>query len=241
VIASNLGGHVPLRQPITCVWTLLLLVQAAAAEAQPQALGERSITATSREPLPEVWVATGHRTAIVFDAPIEKASVELGAARVTLVDVGERSLILEPLVNPGEDERWVLRVKYADPPEWAAFVLVSRPGEVDLQLEVVRQRQTLENCQAELAQARGDGGQADVWALADRLRSSAVESVRVQVDGARGWSYRSEEGVLLVLEGRMRLQRLPVPGFQRTGWPHSSWRLSLWGWACFSPMRRPIP
>ncbi len=140
----------------------------------------------------------------MFDAPLEKASVQLDRTRVALMDVGARSLVIEPVVSPGEKESWVLRVRYADgaSPEWAVLALVSRPGEVDLQLDVIRQRQTLEACQAELAQARarGESSLAEVWVLADRLRGSTVQSQQVHHDRARGWAYRFEDGLLLAVE-----------------------------------------
>jgi len=196
-----------LLQPTTPAWGLLLLMTVTAAEAQSQATRGRSVTLAVNpgEPLPEVRVAAGRKTLIVFDAALEKSSVQLDMTRVTLVDVGERSLIIEPVVNPGDNERWVLRVRYADgaSPEWAAFALVSHPSEVDMQLEVVRQRQTLESCQAEMARQKAGGRRAEVWVFADRLRGSSVRSQRIRGPKAHGWIYRFEAGLLLVAQGRL--------------------------------------
>jgi hypothetical protein len=50
------------------------------------------------------------------------------------------------------------------------------------------------------AQARCEGPRAEVWVLADRLRGSAVQSKRIDLDGAHGWAYRFGDGVLLVLQ-----------------------------------------
>lgn len=200
-------------QPTTPVCGLLLLLTVTVAEAQSHAARGRSITlaASPGEPLPEVRVAAGRKTLIVFDAALEKSSVQLDLTRVALVDVGERSLIIEPVVNPGTDERWVLRVRYADgaSPEWAAFALVSHPSEVDMQLEVLRQRQTLESCQAELARARAEGRRAGVWVLADRLRGSSVQSLKIVSSKAQGWVYRFEDGLLLVPQGRLGAGQRP--------------------------------
>jgi hypothetical protein len=95
----------------------------------------------------------------------------------------------------------VLRVRYADgaQPEWAAFLLISHPGEVDLQITAVRQRQTLESCQEQLAaaQARCAGERAEVWVLADRLRG--IQAEQIPAPDAEGWAYRLGDGVLLVV------------------------------------------
>jgi len=206
VVGSDLRGHVPLLQPTTHVWGILLLMLAAAAEAQPQAARGRIIVlaANPGAPPPEVLVAAGRRTHILFDGQIEKGSVQVDLARVTLVDVGERSLLIEPVVSPGDNDRWVLRVRFSEggPPEWAALALVSRPGESDAQVEVVRQPLTLESCQAELAraQARAKDPGSSVWWLLDRLRGSSVQGHRLQLKGADGWAYRFEDGLLFVVQ-----------------------------------------
>jgi uncharacterized protein (TIGR02268 family) len=199
-------------QPITPARALLLLLAVTAAEAQP-ARG-RSVTVAARpgEPLPEVRVAAGYTTTIVLDAPVDKNSVQLDtpqdAPRIRLVDVGERSIIFETLVTPGSQERWALRVRYADgaQPEWAAFALVAAPGsEVDLQIHAVRPRQALAPCQEQLAaaQARCEGARAtraEVWALADRLGGKSVQALDVRATQAKGTAYRLGDGLLLVLK-----------------------------------------
>jgi uncharacterized protein (TIGR02268 family) len=175
------------------------------AEAQAQAMRGRRVTvaASPGEPLPEVRVAAGSVTVVVLTAPVDKGSVQLDTARIRLVDVGERTLVIEPVVTPGATERWVLRVRYTDGarPEWAAFALVSHPGEVDLQVTAVRQRQTLEACQEQLAaeQARCAGARAEVWVLADRLGGKAVQAEQILARHAEGWAYQLGDVVLLVV------------------------------------------
>jgi uncharacterized protein (TIGR02268 family) len=177
-----------------------------AAEAQPQATRGRSITLAAHPgaPPPEVWVAIGRRTLIVFDARIEKGSVQLDPKRFTLVDAGERSLLIEPVAIPEDNERAVLRVRYSEGgcPEWATLALVFHPTEADGQVDVVRPKLTLESCQAELAraQARGEDSPAAVWVLSDRLRGGSVQSLRLKLALAQGWAYRFKDGVLLVLQ-----------------------------------------
>jgi uncharacterized protein (TIGR02268 family) len=193
-------------QPAMPTWALvLLLLLGTAATAQPQAMRKRSVTlsAAASEPLPEVRVAAGIKTLIELDAPLDKDSVQVDSARVQLVDVGERSLIFVPLVTPAEQERWVLRVRYADgaQPTWVAFALVSHPREVDSWIEVVRPRQPVEDCRAELAeaQARCERAREAVWVLADQLGGSAVQAQTITGGNAEGWAYRLGGGVLLVV------------------------------------------
>jgi hypothetical protein len=120
------------------------------------------------------------------------------------VDVGERSIIFEALVTPSSQERWVLRVRYAEgaQPEWAVFALVAAPGsDVDLQVTAIRPRQALDPCQAQLAaaQARCTGARAEVWVLADRLGGQPVQVKEVETDQAKGTAYRLGDRLLLVL------------------------------------------
>jgi len=195
-------------QPVTLTCGLLCLLTVTAAQAQPPLARSRRVTvaASPAEPLPEVRVAPGVKTTLLLDGPIDKGSIQVGAARVQVVDVGERSLILEPQGAPpgGDKEPWVLRVRYADGarPEWAAFALVAHPTEVDLQVDAVRPKQTLAACQAQLAaaQARCEPGRAEVWVLADRLGGHAVQAELLDGEGAEGWAYRLGDGLLLVVK-----------------------------------------
>jgi len=181
-------------QPVTRTWGLLCLLAVTAAEAQPLTARSRQVTvaASPAGPLPEVRVAAGVKTTVLLDAPIDKGSVQVDAARVRVVDVGASSLIFETLVAPSDKERWVIRVRYANGgrPEWAAFALVAHPTEVDLQIEE----------QLATAQARCEGGRAEVWVLADRLGGHAVQAQNLEADAATGSAYRLGDGLLLVVE-----------------------------------------
>jgi uncharacterized protein (TIGR02268 family) len=190
---------------------LAVLTMVSAASAQPQAARGRRVTvaASPQPPLPEIYVAAQVATLILLDGPIDKGSVQLSSELVRLLDVGERSLSIEPRVSPGEKERWVLRVRYADgaSPEWAAFALVSHPSTVDQRVDAVRPAQPLAPCQAALAQAqaRCEGTRAEVWVLADRLGGAGVlkDSIKVQLLGKLaikgGHVYRLATGVLVVV------------------------------------------
>jgi uncharacterized protein (TIGR02268 family) len=110
----------------------------------------------STEPAPEVRVAANVGTTLVFDAPIDRASVEVPerTTRFRLVDPGERTLFLEPLVAPGDGERWVVRVRYKDgaTPAYATVALVSHPTRVDTRVDVARRPRTVETLEAALAE-----------------------------------------------------------------------------------------
>ena len=200
-------------QPAAFPGVLLLLLSTFTAQAQPEATRGRKVTLSMAPgaPLPEVHVAASVATLLLFDSPIERASVQLDATRLRLVDAGEHSLIIEPRVSPGAQEQWVLRVRYANtvgPEQWAAFALVSRPEQVDLRIEVVRGQQSIEACQAELAAAKahGEPGNADVWGLADQLGGHAVQAAAftaswgaASLRAQEGVAYRLATGVLLVL------------------------------------------
>jgi uncharacterized protein (TIGR02268 family) len=201
-----------LAQPATLSGVLLLLMMTSAAQAQPESTRARTLALPDSPgaPLPEVHVAASVATLLLFDAPIERSSVQLEATLIRLVDVGEHSVIIEPRVSPGPQEQWVLRVRYSGaqgPEQWATFALVSRPDAVDARVDVVRSQKSLEACQAELAAAKAptDAGSAEVWMLADRLGGRAVQASEFaeradegSLETLQGMAYRLATGVLLV-------------------------------------------
>lgn len=106
--------------------------------------------------MPEVRVAANTLTLLRFDASIDRASVEVEGrtTRFQLVDVGDRTLILELAMEPGSGEKLGVRVRYKDgaSPASAAFALVSHPTLVDREVEVVRRPRTVEALEAALAE-----------------------------------------------------------------------------------------
>jgi uncharacterized protein (TIGR02268 family) len=119
---------------------------------------ERQIVIPSSpdEPVPEVRVAADTLTLFRFDAPIDRASVDVEGrtTRFRVVDVGDRTLILEPAVEPGSGEKLGVRVRYRDgaTPAYATFSLVAHSTLVDKEVEVVRRPRTLEVLEAALAE-----------------------------------------------------------------------------------------
>jgi len=74
------------------------------------------LSADAPEPVDTLRLAPGVLTTLLFDASLDKASVELEGKdlRIRLVDVGERSLMLEAAMELNPSERWLVRVRFLD-------------------------------------------------------------------------------------------------------------------------------
>jgi uncharacterized protein (TIGR02268 family) len=185
---------------------------------------ERHLTLPGPEaPAPEVRVAQGVTTTLRFDAPIERASVEVqgGKERFLLVDVGERSLLLEPSLEPRPGERLSVKLRYrGSAPEPATFWLVSHPTYVDGEVKVERRPRTPEAMEARLARqeeeltdlrARCEANGPTALALAGLLDVEGVKARRLEgfdkdaQDGLRvstGTGYRATRWALASLRVR---------------------------------------
>ncbi len=107
------------------------------------------------KPAPEVRVAAGIATTLRFDAPIDRASVDVEGrdTHFHLVDPGEFTLLLEPSVElaPGQSLRVTVRYRDRAFPGEASFVLVSHPKQVDKEVKVARPLLTPEALAARVA------------------------------------------------------------------------------------------
>jgi len=105
-------------------------------------------------------VAAGVSTYLRFNAPIDRASLEVEgrATRFKLVDPGEYTLTLEVAIEPGSGEKLGVRVRYRDggSPAYAALALVSHPTQVDKEVEVVRRPRTVEALEARLSHVEAE-------------------------------------------------------------------------------------
>jgi uncharacterized protein (TIGR02268 family) len=167
--------------------------------------------------VPEVRVAAHVATYLRFDAPIDRASVEVEgrATRFRLVDPGERTLTLELAVEPGSGEKLGVRVRYKDgaSPAYAAFALVTHPTLVDKEVEVVRRQRTPEFLEAALAQC--EAGVPDDLVFSGQLDTYGVQAQRFTVEVpvghqsgltvVEGAVYRATRWVLIAI----RLRNLP--------------------------------
>ncbi len=218
-----------LPSPLLLLVLLALSVGApAAAQAQPTAREQQQrqvvVPSSSNEPVPEVRVAAKVTTYLRFDAPIDRASLEVEgrAARFKLVDPGEYIVGLEIVVEPGPGEKLGVRVRYKDAgtPAYATFALVSHPSLVDKEVEVVRRPRTVEALEAELAEKKaefaalkaqcGASGSAGLvfsgridW---NGVRAQRIEAVPTSAHGglkvANGMGYRAGSWALAVVSVR---------------------------------------
>jgi uncharacterized protein (TIGR02268 family) len=219
---------------------LLALSVAAPAAAQPQPPArerqERQVVvpSSSNEPVPEVRVAAKVTTYLRFDAPIDRASLEVEgrAARFKLVDPGEYIVGLEIVVEPGPGEKLGVRVRYKDAgtPTYATFALVSHPSLVDKEVEVVRRPRTVEALEAELAKTKAElaalkavSGPAGL-VFSGRLNLKGVQARRIETPtGTQGGlmvvdgeGYRANTWALAVVRVRNLLGQNPwEPGEAR--------------------------
>ncbi len=142
------------------------------AEPNPERVRKERRVTLSKAPA-EIRVAPGTITTLAFDATLDRDSVELDRTLFALVDVGERTINVEPLALLKGDV--VLRVRFADAsqPE-AKFNLTTHPSEVDSQVRVFRDARSPEAMQAQMAEleARGAACEAELAAQRERIRSS---------------------------------------------------------------------
>jgi len=210
---------IPLARLLKWLPLALLLTGAASAQTQPAVREhvERRVVVpnNSKEEALEIRVATHVLTVLRFDAPIERAAVEVEGrkTRFRLVDPGDQTLSLEPSVEPGAGEKLVLRVRYKGSafPGEAVFALVSDPKVVDKEVEVARLIQTPEAMAAEIASLKNrcEANGPTSLALSGLLDSQGVQAQRIV-------SVQGTPGGLELLEGL---------GFRASSWSLVSFRL----------------
>ncbi|RKH94015.1 DUF2381 family protein [Corallococcus sp. AB038B] len=155
---------------------LFTAAQAQSASSVRERRDRRVVLPRPGEPVLEVPVAAGILTTLVLDSALDRASVELeGRTRFKLVDVGERAINLEPVMELGAGEHLMLRVRFADGafPEHAVFALVSHPAVVDTRVEASRRPLAPEALQAELSEVRAQLAAKDAELAALRARGDA--------------------------------------------------------------------
>ncbi|MCP3163344.1 DUF2381 family protein [Myxococcus qinghaiensis] len=210
------AGESALLRPVA-ILSLLLGVAASAQPLPPdRERQERRVALSSSpaEPVPELRVAAGVLTSLVFDVPLDRGSVELeGRERFRLVDVGDRALLLEPAVDLGPGERLGLRVRFASSAmqDRGVFVLVSHAAQVDTRVEVFRRKDSIELLQAELMDTRAQlKAQTEENQKLRVLRDSGgpIELIlsgaldhRVRVNRIKRAMERGHEGALKFMNG----------------------------------------
>ncbi|WP_370644230.1 DUF2381 family protein [Myxococcus sp. RHSTA-1-4] len=177
-----------------------------------------AVTGTPAEPLPEIRVEKATPTLLYFPTEIakstltvdgvlrtvDKVAVPVDESRIRIVDVGERSIIVQPEADLGPGERHELSVFFADgrAPARAAFVLVTAPADVDARIDVERREQPTAACPAEAP--RPPPGPEDFVLLgyADKegVPTGTVEAASDDPRGLQsefGWTYRGPRWALV--------------------------------------------
>ncbi|WAM23913.1 MULTISPECIES: DUF2381 family protein [Myxococcus] len=132
-------------QPVRLALALVLAWGAAtpamAAQAE-RAKRDRAVSVANgpADSLPVVRVEHGTPTLFLFPAPINRKTLTFDESRIRVLDAGERSVIVQPVADLAEGERYEVGVFFADgrAPARAAFLLVTDPAEVDIQINVQR-------------------------------------------------------------------------------------------------------
>lgn len=199
-------------QPSTLVLVLLLLGSVARAQPAPgRAHRQRSITVTGNpaDPAAEVRGAKGIGITFHFDGPILEESVKVDEARIRVVDVGKRSLLVELVAEPQAEQPSEVSVSFADGAQQrAAFVIVPHPSEVDTWIGVTRRTEELSAaCQARIDELRGSCVAQSPTALRRSgllpdggILAWAFQGIAASAGGlttARGVSFRGKDWVLL--------------------------------------------
>ena len=141
------------------------------------------------EPVDTLRLAPGTLTNLLFDAPLNRDSVELEGRDlwIQLVDTGERSLLLEAAMELPPSERWLLRVRFLDGalPAHAVFALTAHSTQVDGEVRVSRRALSPEACQTELSQLRSRCTQASSpadFVLAGWMGAGGVDALTIEAN-----------------------------------------------------------
>jgi len=211
-----------LLQPTRLALALVLVWGAAPrAEATPgrtKRMRPLAVAVTSAEPLPEIHVEKATPTVLFFPATlaestltvdeqprtVDTAAVPGGGSRIRVLDVGNRSIIVQPVADLGPGERHELSVFFADgsAPARAAFALVTDPSDVDARIDVERPEPPATACPAEAP--RPPPKPEDFVLLGyvnvDGVRTGAVAPAKDEARGlksGRGDSYRGATWALV--------------------------------------------
>jgi uncharacterized protein (TIGR02268 family) len=140
-------------------------------------------------PVPEVRVARGVPTTLLFDAALAQDSVKLDGegTRIRLVDTGGKSVTVEPLEELGP-ERALLRVRFVEgaAPAEATLALVSDSEQVDSHVRVSRPAPPPERLEKELAEVRARCEAREVELSELRARCEANGLVGLVLAGLLG-------------------------------------------------------
>jgi len=211
-----------LLQPVRLALALALVwgasPRADAASSRTVRLRPVVVTGNPAEPLPAIRVEAATPTWLFFPTEIAKSTLTVDGqprtvdkavsqgdgARIRIVDVGERSIVVQPMGDLRAGERHELAVFFADgrAPARAAFVLVTDPDEMDARIDVERREPPNTTCPADAPPAPP---RPEDFVLLGYVGRDGVQtgSVYAASDGTAGLSsrggvsYRAESWVLV--------------------------------------------
>ncbi|MBZ4423321.1 DUF2381 family protein [Myxococcus sp. RHSTA-1-4] len=209
-------------QPVRLALALVLLGGAAprADAATPRTKRERPVAVVGNpaEPLPEVRVEAAAPTVLFFPTMIAESTLTVDeqprtvdtavgpgdGSRIRVLDVGKRSIIVQPVEDLRPGERHELTVLFADgrAPARAAFVLVTDPAEADARIDVERRELPSGPCPADAPRAPPRPEDFVLLGYVDEngVRTGAAGPANDEARGLRssaGGSYRGKAWALV--------------------------------------------
>lgn len=207
-------------QPVRLALALVLFWGAAPrAEAAPRRTKRErpvAVAGNPAEPVPEIRVDAATLTLLFFPTAIAKSTLTVDASRIRVLDVGERSLIVQAVEDLRAGERHELAVFFADgrTPARAVFVLGTDPAEVDSRIDVERRAPPTADCPAEAPRTppRPEDfvllGYVDKNGVPTGLIDEASDDA-VGLESQPGASYRGPRWVLAEVEIRNSASQQP--------------------------------
>ena len=180
-----------------------------------------AVTGSPADPLPEIRVEKATPTLLFFPTAIaeitltvdeqprtvDTAAVPGDGSRIRVLDVGKRTILVQPVEDLRSGERHELAVFFADEsaPARAAFALVTNPAEVDARIDVERHAPPDATCPAEAPRPPPKPEDFVLLGYVDEngVQASTVGIARDEARGLRsewGRSYRGAQWVLVDVE-----------------------------------------
>jgi uncharacterized protein (TIGR02268 family) len=168
--------------------------------------------------LPEVRVEKATPTLLFFPSAIAESTLMVDGlprtvdatalpgdgARIRVLDIGKRTILVQPVADLGPGERHELAVFFADgrAPAQAAFALVTDPAEVDARIDVERPEPPDTACPAEAPRPPPRPEDFVLLGYVDEkgVRTGAVRPANDEARGLRstaGWSFRGTAWALV--------------------------------------------
>jgi len=210
-----------LLQPVRLALALALFWGAApradAAPSRTPRVRPVAVTGSPADPLPEIRVEASAPTLLFFPTTIaestltvdeqprtvDTATVPGDGPRIRVLDVGRRTILVQPVedLRPGEHHELVVFFADGHAPARAAFVLVTDPAEVDARIDVERHAPPESACPAEAARPPPKPEDFVLLGYVDEngVQASIVDGAKNDARGLRSEWGRSYHGASWLL------------------------------------------